>query len=602
MKRLERYLSAVWILIAVVLPAQATTGSISAERLERHVRYLASPELKGRLTGTPECDRAARYVADEFNAYGLLPAGDGGTFFQVYPFVAGTHPGPDNRLEVVEKDGASRLVFRNDFQPMLFSDIGAAEGQVIFAGYGISAPDLKYDDYDGVDVKNKIVLLLRFNPDGERADSPFSAYDRLQDKAILAREMGAKAVFFVTGPLDRAQEELVEPVNQGMVANLKILSLQLAQKAADALLKRGGISLQEAQKAINEKKTPKSLDLPGVRVRLNVDLMQEKRIASNVVGYLPPATGGYGDVVVIGGHYDHLGLGGESSRAEKKFGDIHPGADDNASGTAGVLELARVLASEKAALKRGLVFIAFSGEELGLLGSDYYVRHPFKPLKQTAAMINLDMIGRLRDNVLVVNSCDTSPQWDPLLDKLNAVYKFDLKKSPGGFSASDSTSFYKEDIPILFFFTNLHDDYHKPSDTADKINYKGEARLLGLVAEAAVSVASAPARPEFTKSKVSTGGTRGAMRVYTGTIPEFATQADGYRISGAQPGSPAEKAGLKKDDTIIAVGAMTIHSIYDYMAAFKTMKPGDKVEFRFMRDGRELKTVVELAPSKSAEK
>lgn len=589
-------------LSAVPTVPASIPASIPTETLRAHVRFLVSPELKGRLTGTPEAERAARYIAEAFRSAGLQPAGDDGTFLQSYPFVAGTHPGKDNRLEVVEGEATVPLMFKKDFQPMLFSDVGTAEGALVFAGYGISAPDLKYDDYEGLDVKDKIVLALRFSPDGEKADSPFAQYDRLQDKAIAAREKGAKAILFVTGPLDRKEDTLTEPVKQGMVANLKILSAQISVKSADALLKRGGAKLKELQKVIREKKAPKSLDLPQVRLRLNVDLIQEKKTGLNVVGYCPPETEGSEETVVIGAHFDHIGLGGESSRAEKKYGDVHPGADDNASGAAGLMELARAIAAQKPALRRGLVFIAFSGEELGLLGSDYYVRHPYKLLKEVAAMVNLDMIGRLRNDVLVVNAADTSPQWGPLLDRLNAGYKFDLKKSPGGFSAGDNTSFYKEDIPVLFFFTNLHDEYHKPSDTAATLNYEGEARLLEFVKDAVLEIASAPERPVFTKSKVTTGGTKGAMRVYTGTIPDFAAEADGYKISGVQPESPAEKAGLKKDDVIVGVGTMTIHSIYDYMAAFKSMKPGDKVEFRFQREGKEQKTTVELAPSKATDK
>lgn len=594
-----------WLLAATVPAATPQVGplAISAEVLKTHVRFLAAPELKGRMTGTPEAERAARYIAEAFLSCGLLPAGDDGTFLQSYPFVAGTHPGKDNRLEVVEGEVSTPLAFKKDFQPMLFSDVGPVEGTLVFAGYGISAPDLKYDDYEGLDVKDKIVLALRFSPDGEKADSPFANYDRLQDKAITAREKGARAILFVTGPLDRKEDVLTEPVKQGMVANLKIPSLQIGRKAADSLLKRGGTKLKELQKVIRGKRAPRSLELPLVRLRLNVDLIQERKTGLNVVGYRPPAPGcSDEETAVIGAHYDHIGLGGESSRAEKKYGDVHPGADDNASGTAGLLELARVMSAQAPDLKRGLVFVAFSGEELGLLGSDFYVRHPFKPLKQIAAMINLDMIGRLRNDVLVVNASDTSPQWGPLLDRLNADYKFDLKKSPGGFSAGDNTSFYKEDIPVLFFFTNLHDEYHKPSDTAATLNYEGEARSLDFVKDVIMDIASAPERPVFSKSKVTTGGTRGAMRVYTGTIPDFAADVDGYRISGVQPDSPAEKAGLKKDDIIVGVGTMTIHSIYDYMAAFKSMKPGGKVEFRFLREGGEQKTTVELAPSKATDK
>lgn len=578
-------------------PPAPAAGAIKA-----HVEFLSAPSMKGRLTGSPEILKAAEYLAAAYKEYGLQPAGDGGTYFQNFPFVAGTYPGEGNRLSFTV-DGKPRS-FRagEEFNPLLFSGVGAADAAVVFAGYGISAPELEYDDYGGVEVKDKVVLVLRLSPDGDDPDSPFAAYDRLQDKAITAREKGAKAILFVSGPLDKPDEKLEPPRTQGMVAGLRILSLHLSQATADLLLAPSGKTLRALQEGINKEKKPGSFELEGRTASLTVDLFQERKSCRNVLGYLPPAAGTGNGIIVVGAHYDHIGLGGDASRAEKKYGDIHPGADDNASGSAAVLELARHFAAKRDTLRRGILFIHFSGEELGLLGSSYYVEHPFKPLKETLAMINLDMVGRLRDETLIVNASDTSPQWDAILDGVNEGFGFALKRNQGGFSAGDNTSFYKEDLPVLFLFTNVHDDYHMPADTADKINVEGEARVAAFTAGVIERLEALEGPLTFSKSKVSTGGQRGAMRVYTGTIPDFAAEVEGYKLAGVQPESPAEKGGLAKGDVIVGVGSMTISNIYDYMAAFKSLKPGDRVEIRFLREGKAGKTEVVLAPSKRSDK
>jgi len=593
-----------WLFASLVLAdAQpAASPAPSAEVLKAHVKFLASPELKGRLTGSPEIRKAAEYLAAEYKKYGLEPAGDNGTYFQTFPFVAGTYPGKDNRLEFTVEGKPRAFKAGEEFNPMLFSGVGSASGLLVFAGYGIAAPELGYDDYEGLEVKDKLVIVLRLSPDGDDPNSPFATYDRLQDKAITARQKGAKAILFVSGPLDKPGEKLEPPHSQGMVAGLKILSLHLSQGTADALLAPSGKTLKALQEALKADKKPHSFEIKDRTAALAVDLFQERKICQNVVAYLPPAVGAAGGTIVVGAHYDHLGLGGDASRAEKKFGDIHPGADDNASGTAAVLELARRFAPLKGTLRKGILFINFSGEELGLLGSSYYVEHPFKPLKETVAMLNLDMVGRLRDDTLIVNGADTSPQWDPILDGVNGDFKFALKRNQGGFAASDNTSFYKEDLPVLFLFTNIHEDYHTPTDTWEKINYEGEARVTAFTAGVLDRLEALDGPLPFSKSKVSTGGQGAAMRVYTGTIPDFAAEVEGYKISGVQPESPAEKAGLKKGDIIVGVGTMAIQNIYDYMAAFKGLKPGDKVEMRFLRDGKEQKTEVTLAPSKRSDK
>lgn len=594
--------------ILSVLPALLAASALAApaappaEALKAHVKFLASPELKGRLTGSPEILKAADYIAAEYKKCGLTPAGDAGTYFQNFPFVAGTYPGKGNRLEF-SVDGKPRAFKAGgEFNPLLFSGVGSAEAGVIFAGYGISAPELEYDDYEGLEVKDKVVLVMRLSPDGGDPDSPFATYDRLQDKAITAREKGAKAILFVTGPLDKPGEKLEPPPTQGMVAGLGILSLQLSQATADLLLTPSGKTLKVVQEGINKERRPASFEVRDRTLSLTVDLFQERKTCRNVAAYLPPANGVERGTIVVGAHYDHIGLGGDASRAEKKYGDVHPGADDNASGSAAVLELARHFASKRDALRLGILFLHFSGEELGLLGSSYYVEHPFRPLKETIAMLNLDMVGRLRDDTLIVNASDTSPQWDPILDGVNEGFKFALKRNQGGFSAGDNTSFYKEDLPVLFFFTNVHDDYHMPADTWDTLNYEGLGRVTAFAAGVVERLDALGEPLAFSKSKVSTSGARGAMRVYTGTIPDFAAEVDGYKLSGVQPESPAEKAGLKKGDIVTGVGAMAIHNIYDYMAAFKGFKPGEKVEMRFLREGKEQKVEVVLAPSKRSDK
>jgi membrane-associated protease RseP (regulator of RpoE activity) len=313
------------------------------------------------------------------------------------------------------------------------------------------------------------------------------------------------------------------------------------------------------------------------------------------------------DYVIIGAHYDHLGLGGPESLAANPEGQIHHGADDNASGTSALLELARVIRSDRANLKRSVVFMAFSAEELGLLGSSAYTRNPLVPLASTVAMLNMDMVGRLHDRSLFVGGVGTSPVWKPLLDKLNGEGKspetgsgsrFQLGTGQDGFGPSDHQSFYVKDIPVLFFFTGSHEDYHKPTDTADKINAEGTRQIAELVREIAIQVAGEPERIAFTKVKTETSnqGRRGGFRVYLGTVPSYAEQSDGLKLDGVRPASPAEKAGLKAGDTIIKISTFTIKNVYDYTAALGELKADEAIDVVIRRDGKEM--TLKLTPEK----
>jgi hypothetical protein len=476
-----------------------------------------------------------------------------------------------------------------------------AEGEVIFAGYGISAKELEYDDYESLNVEGKIVFILRYNPYGKKSESPLSYYDRISDKIITAREKGAKAVVFFTGPLTEEEKKLEPFKGESLGADLGIPAIQISQKKAIEIFKLAGVDLKNIEKEIIGKKKPNSFELKGVFMEIEIELIQEKKECQNVLAYLKPDSWN-GKYILLGAHYDHLGLGGDTSRWEKKYGKIHPGADDNGSGTSLLLELSKILSKEKENLKYGLIFAFFSGEELGIIGSSYFVKNCPVNLSDISLMLNFDMVGRMRDNKLILLGIDTSPQIDPVVDEISKRYDFKIIKNLGGFSQGDNTAFYKENIPVLGFFTDVHPDYHMPSDTYEKINYNGMAKILKFSKDIIFGFQNIE-KIEFTPSKaVPKEGGKSAMNVYVGTIPAFGEEVEGYKISGVQPESPAEKGGLKKDDIIIKIDGKEIKNIYDYMAAFKGKKGGDKVIFTILRGSEVIEKEIILERSKKGDK
>lgn len=578
------------------------TPDVTSDELKKYVYYLASDGLEGRMTGTIGAEKAAKYIAEEYAKYGLQSVGDNDSYYQNFEFISGVKLGGKNWIRLVLKnkdqpDQSGQILDyqpERDFRPLAFSSEGQFEADVVFAGYGITAPELGYDDYAQLDVSGKTVLIFRYTPEGDNPHSKFYKYAPLRYKALTAREKGAKALLIVTGPLNDKEDILIPLRHDSSFSDSGLFVYSVSRKVAKDILQASGRNLDELQNHLDSNKQPDSFQIAQTRFLGSVALTKEKKGTSNVVGYLP---GKNDELLIIGAHYDHLGRGTEASLASK-LGEIHNGADDNASGVAGLLELAEAFSAIRGNLVRGLLFIAFSGEEIGVLGSNYYTKHPIFPLEKTICMINMDMIGRLKDNKLAISGIATASDWKDLVLRYNQLpnFKFELSLKDDGYGPSDHSMFYAKDIPILFFFTGAHEDYHKPSDDADKINYDGERRIVRLIFAIAKAINNLEPRPTFVKVSAPSQeqvATRG-FRVYMGTIPDYVEQVEGVKLSGVREGSPAAKAGIQAGDIIIGFGDKKIKNVYDYTYALQEHKPNDTVTVTVLREDKELKFQVTL--------
>jgi Zn-dependent M28 family amino/carboxypeptidase len=603
--RLSRW-RAVWaiaVLALLALRVAADSNSADPKRYLDDVKALASPSMEGRGAGTKGIERAAAMIEARYRSLGIEPAGTKG-YFQPFTVITGAKLNEGNRLEA--EDGKSKLELKlnQDFVPFSFSASGEVAGPVVFAGYGVTAPEFGYDDYAHLDAKDKIVLVLRYEPASFAAktgNSGFTQHAQLITKAINARNHGAKAVVLVNGKLQDKEEDLLTKFGSvNGPENAGVAIVQVKNDAANAWLQAAGKSLSELQGHIDASGVPGSFEFPdSLKISLAVNIEKTRATVNNVLAYLPGKTDEY---IIIGAHYDHLGYGNVDSLAPSQIGTIHPGADDNASGTAGVLELARLLAPRKGQLERGILFADFAGEELGLLGSAEWVKEPTKPLDKADAMINMDMIGRIKDEKVYVGGTGTGATFKELLDEEKSKFPFHFEYSASGYAASDHTSFVGKQIPVLFFFSGLHADYHKPSDTWDKINAPDAAKLLDFIDDVALKIDSATARVAYVTVKedlppghaaVAVGGVSG-YGPYFGSIPDFGQEEDGVRFSDVRPGSPAAKAGFKAGDVLVQFGDMPIHNLYDFTDALRRSKVGDVVQVQVKRDGKAVTAPVTL--------
>ncbi len=486
---------------------QAKPAYTSKEFLDP-IKHLAGDKLKGRGDGTPELDDAADYIARRFKRYGLQPAGDNGSYLQRFTITVGAKLGPNNSLTHEAGGTHESLTVGQDFLPFSFTESLELRAPLVFAGYGITAPEFQYDDYKGIDAKGKIVIVLRHEPQENDEKSIFAGkqlttHAEIVSKAINARNHGAAGMILVNdvGNHPGEPDELIRFGTLSGPEQMKVAALQVKAGLVDAWLKPLGTTLEELRQAIDSDLSNHSFVLdPSTQVSLHLDVERIHKRVANIVGILPGGDPKRAEqCIVIGAHYDHLGLGDQHSLAPSQIGKIHHGADDNASGTSGVLELADGLARNREQLKHSFVFIAFAGEETGFLGSNYYTAHPAIPLDQTLAMINMDMIGRVSKNKLYVGGTGTSPGFKQLVGEANRSVNFELSYSASGYGASDHMAFTVKAIPVLFFFSGLHSDYHKPSDTWDKIDAVDGARVVQLVAKVAGALDDLEGRPQFVR-------------------------------------------------------------------------------------------------------
>ena len=648
-----------------VVAQQSPQPTPNVERLRAHINYLASDKLEGRRTGSEGANLAAEYIAKEFSRYGvqrsigydtqgmsILEADSPNRYLQKFPYVATVELGTGNQLSA-HYGSAPRMVFLagRDWMPLGFSSNSQVENsELVFAGYGISASELKYDDYALSKVKDNIAIVFAGTPDGDNPHGQFAQYEAPRWKAIAARNAGAKALIII------AREENLRDVRLARLtydnsgeAGLPVIVV--SRETARRLLDNGD-SLADYETAADariEAHTNSGIPTRGTILRrpipiplfdLSTNIVRREVEAANVVGIV----NGFDPVlknefIVIGAHYDHLGRGGEGSLAPRE-GDIHHGADDNASGTAGLLELARMFAaSDMPRPRRTIIFIAFSGEEEGLLGSNYYVNHPLRPLENTVAMINMDMIGRMKANKLIVGGVGTAESWRKLIDSsakfwgigvtptpdtygvvlpgnmianpttatnknagttaaLDSIRSLDLTLNEDGYGPSDHSSFYAKKIPVLFLWTGTHEDYHKPSDTADKINYTDEAHILSFVQRIIHSIDASDARPVYAVAKSESQGRTMGFRVYLGTIPNYADSGDGLLLDGVRDDSPAAKAGLRAGDRVVKLAGRDVHNVYDYTYALGEMKAGQEYEVELVRGTERLKLKITPAARK----
>ena len=585
------------------------------------IEYLADDRLEGRLTGSPGIRMAADYIIEQLEAIGAEPLPGVGGFRQAFSYTAGvTDTGSSLR---VEGTGGTRLpgrggvatttlavsssltVSNEDSDPdtpsiraLSFSDTGTVEGQFVFAGYGLSLPetdDFGYDSYATLDVTDKIVVVFRYFPEDTEGElrATLARYAGLRYKALAARERGAAGLIVVTGPRSPNAGALVPLTFDTAVSDSGIVAATVDGELGAALIESAGDSIEAVQASLdtaNPHVTGFELPLEG---SLDVQLERRDATGHNVIGYLPPTGNAAFDkpYVLLGAHYDHLGRGrgGDSLARGDEAGQIHNGADDNASGVAAVLSAGARLASAERG--RGIILAFWSGEELGLLGSADFVAQAPVPMDEVGAYLNFDMVGRLEDDPLNLQAVGSSSIWTELAEELNEPIGLELTFVSDPYLPTDVGSLNAAEVPSLNFFTGSHEDYHRPTDDADTLDYEGLDSIVDLATAVAANLANRPAAPDFIRvERVQQRGGGATMRVFTGTIPDYTQEVEGLSISGVIGGGPAEAAGLQGGDVIVGLAGQTVTNIYDYMYALDLLKVDEPAEVVFLRDGERMTT------------
>ena len=630
--KLQR-LAFLFIALGLVSLTRAQAPAGVEARLLQDLRFLTSDVCEGRGIQTKGINLAAEYIEREFVKAGLKAGGSKGSYYQPFVVATSAKPGPRNRLVLNGPLGQTiALEHGRHFSVLPVGGSGSVEAPIVFAGYGITSTDPAYDDYAGLDVAGKVVLLLTGTP--RRGHPAADVFKVAGDKMLRwpftvrkqmdnARKHKAAGVLFLNargpGPrLDVLPRPAYSAFTDGEPMSLPAAFLQ--RNLADAMLvSTTGSTLAQLEQRIDADLKPRSTPLPGWTCKLETDVTFNQVQVKNVVGVLEGSGPLAKETVVIGAHYDHVGYFGSVRPVSKAalgvsgqgaiggvgfplalLGEpgIHHGADDNASGTSVLLETARRLGAQKDRMGRRIVFIAFSAEESGLLGSAYYCRHPVFPLDDTVAMINMDQIGRLQENKLLVGGLGSAKSFPPLIDRLNAKHRFELVKDQSGPAPSDQSSFYYKHIPVLWFFTGFHEQYHRPTDRWETLNIKGLGRIAGLVEDALSELASGSTRPEFVKApNFDRTKTLWATAPSTGIVPNYADTKEGVLLADVIKNTAGAHAGLKPGDRILSLAGKKITNSQAFLQLTRTLKAGEKFELVVKRAGKEQDiTLVLVSP------
>ena len=561
-----------------------TAGEISAT-----IKALASDEFQGRKPGLPGDSLAANFVADKFKKSGIKMLYSRG--FQPVTLITGFQFGSDNHLS----SGNHTFALSTDYEPLFFSANKSFSGKLAIAGYGmtISTDSLKWDDYQNLQANNHWVLIFEGVPGHLQQNKVVKKYSDLRSKVLNAIDHHASGILIVSTDFNTKGVTKTAMFDKNSTP-YSVPVLKIAQKTADIILG----NKQPFSEIENKIKTDQKpfFNLTEIDVIGEASVLPKITIAHNIVGMLPgrdPKLAG--EFVVVGAHYDHLGYGGQGSGSRMPDSiAVHHGADDNASGVAAVIELAQRFSHEKNN-RRSIVFIAFTAEESGLIGSRAFVSDPPFNLKKVSAMFNFDMVGRLDSaKDLSIGGVGTSLEAKALIDSL--VHGFNLRISKEGYGPSDHASFYGENIPVLYFNTGVHDQYHTPKDTWDRINFKGEQMIAENAYSLIREVANRDQRLTYQESGPKVGiSNRTDLKVTLGIIPDFVgMEKAGLRIDGVTPGKAASRSGLLKGDIIIAIDGKNVGSIYDYMARMKIYSPGDIITVDVMRGAEKKVFLVTL--------
>jgi aminopeptidase YwaD len=587
-------LSAVAILLmhSCIISSFVQAQEITQKNLKEDIKFLASEELAGRYPGTDGDKKAAEYIRSKFRSFGLKLQGIDG--YQPFEVTVKIKAGKNNSFQTEDVKGTAMT----DFTPAGFSARATLNASVIFAGYGLQAKNdtFNWDDFKEVDLKGKWCLMLRGTPEIPKASDLFKSGTQDRDKAMLAKDLGAAGVILVSGvEYDKYDELLSLSFKEGPI---DIPVLHIKRFLADVILKGTHATITTLEQEYKKGSSHSSILLKQ-RVDGSADIEPLVAKTENVIGIIESKDPVLkNEFVVIGAHFDHLGMGGfgSGSRVPDTIA-VHHGADDNASGVASVIELAHRFSFYKDSLKRSILFICFSAEEEGILGSKYFSEHPLIDLRQVEAMVNLDMVGRLReDRSLQIHGTGTSLEANRILNSLNRDSAFAFTFSPEGFGPSDHSSFYAKNIPVFFLTTGAHMDYHTPRDSYEGINFAGLKKVSEFAYNLVLDLDREPARLSFRESGPKTQETgRARLKVTLGIMPDFtSTENNGLRADFVTPGKPAFKAGMMKGDVIVSINDKTINNIQDYMYRMSKISQGETINVEVIRNGKKEVLIVQL--------